>query len=351
MIGSMEGAESLDLQGENHSQNNFVRGACKLGMMPCNGMLYVPPDQCFCQPGAKQLGLTAIAGADAGSYKPVPDNQRLERGPAFGKIPNSKSEISDSADWPTFRHDAARHGASSGPVSATLKDGWHAKLGGKLSAPVSVEGRVYVASVDAHTIHALDLQSGKPLWDCVAGGRIDSPPTVEKGLVLFGSADGRVYCVRAEDGALVWRFLAAPCDRRIGCFDQIESTWHVHGSVLMCDGVAYVTADRSTYLDGGIRLYGLDPVTGKILYQNNLVGPFPDGNKTVPRDVSFYIHGANSDVLVSEGNDIYMRQKRLSLSLQEQQSETLSSKGEADVDLHMFSTSGLLDDSWYNRAF
>ena len=59
---------------------------------------------------------------------------------------------------------------------------------------------------------------------------------------------------------------------------------------------------RPTYLDGGIRLYGLDPMTGKIVHQNNLVGPFPDGGKTVPRDVSFYINGANSDVLVSEGS-------------------------------------------------
>jgi hypothetical protein len=32
-------------------------------------------------------------------------------------------------------------------------------------------------------------------------------------------------------------------------------------------------------------------------------------------------------------------------------SETLSTKGEADVGLHVFSTSGLLDASWYNRAF
>jgi len=54
---------------------------------------------------------------------------------------------------------------------------------------------------------------------------------------------------------------------------------------------------------------------------------------------------------VSEGNDIYMRQKRFTPSLQERKVEPLSSKGEADVGLHVFSTSGLLDGSWYNRAF
>ena len=59
-------------------------------------------------------------------------------------------------------------------------------------------------------------------------------------------------CVRTT--GLAWRFLAAPTDCRIGYFDQLESVWPVHGSVLVRDGLAYVTAGRSTYLDGGIRL-------------------------------------------------------------------------------------------------
>ena len=51
LIAAMEGAEFMDLAAENHSQNNWLRGACRLGVMPCNGLLYVPPDQCFCHPG------------------------------------------------------------------------------------------------------------------------------------------------------------------------------------------------------------------------------------------------------------------------------------------------------------
>ena len=61
LISGMEGAEFMDLSGDNHGQNNWLRGACKLGVMPCNGLLYVPADQCFCQPGAKLLGFAAVA--------------------------------------------------------------------------------------------------------------------------------------------------------------------------------------------------------------------------------------------------------------------------------------------------
>jgi hypothetical protein len=294
--------------------------------------------------------MKALGPAGVESVKPVPDDQRLERGPAYGETINPQSEIRNENDWPTYRHDTARHGTTPATVGSSVSDGWRAKLGGPLTAPVVVGNRVYVASSDAHTLHVLELSTGRAVWTFVAGGRIDSPPTVHKGLVLLGSADGWVYCLRSEDGALVWRFLAAPYDRRIVCDDRIESAWPVHGSVLVRDGIAYVAAGRSTYLDGGIRLYGLDPMTGRVLHRTTLSGPFPDGKEFL-RDVAFYVRGANCDVLVSEGNAIYMRQKRLTPSLQEETCEVLSSKGESDVGMHVFSTASLLDGSWYNRTF
>ncbi|MBL7224167.1 MAG: PQQ-binding-like beta-propeller repeat protein, partial [Candidatus Brocadiae bacterium] len=346
IISGMEGAEFLDLQADGHSQNNWLRGACKEGIMPCHGMLYVPPDQCFCQPGSKLLGYTAVVPDPPTPIPAVPDAQRLHKGPAYGKVAASAQS---PADWPTLRHDAARHGSTPAQVAAQVAPAWRVKLGGRLTAPVVAGGRLLVAEIDAHTVHALGAATGKPQWRFVAGGRIDSPPTLHGGLVLFGSADGRVYCLRATDGALVWRFLAAPADRRIGHFDQIESTWPVSGSVLVRDGVAYVAAGRSTYLDGGIRLYGLDPATGRIVHQGLLEGPHP--NIAGKRDVAFYITGANADVLAAEGDRIFMRQKALTPQLQEVKPAVLSSKGEADVGLHVFSTSGLLDGSWYNRTF
>jgi hypothetical protein len=118
----------------------------------------------------------------------------------------------------------------------------------------------------------------------------------------------------------------------------------------MRDGVAYVTAGRSTYVDGGIRLWGLDPRSGKILHKGNIAGPFPDVEKGT-RDYAFYLTGANSDVLVSEGDSIYMRQKKITPELTEVEVPVFSSKGAQDVGLRVFSTSGLLDGSWYNRTF
>jgi outer membrane protein assembly factor BamB len=349
LISSYEGAEFLDFRGDNHCQNNWLRGACKYGMMPANGMLYVPPDQCFCQPGAKFLGFAAVTAGSANEPKPVPDSRRLEKGPAYETIENRKSSIENPIDWPTFRHDAARSGAARVGIAADVEIDWKVPLGGTLTAPVAAGGKLFVAEVDEHTLNALDMTTGKMLWRFVADGRIDSPPTIYRGMVLFGSKDGRVYCLRESDGRLVWRFLAAPADRRIACFDQIESAWPVHGSVLVENGIAYFTAGRSTYLDGGIRVYGLDPATGNILHKGLLKGPHRDVKKD--RDLAFFTLGANSDVLVSEGGYIYMRQKKMTPNLKEVEVDVLSSKGAQDVGLHVFSTAGLLDGSWYNRTF
>ena len=348
LISSYEGAEFLDFQADNHSQNNWLRGACRYGMMPANGMLYVPPDQCFCQPGSKFLGFAAVKAA-GDDYKPVPDTQRLENGPAYGTIENRKSSIENPNDWPTYRHDAARSGATHASIPSDVAVDWKVTLGRTLTAPVAADGKLFVAETDKHTLNALDMVTGKTLWRFIADGRIDSPPTIYRGMVLFGSKDGRVYCLRASDGRLVWRFLAAPNDRRIACFDQIESAWPVHGSVLVDNGTAYFTAGRSTYLDGGIRVYGLEPATGKILHKGLLEGPHRNVDKD--RDLAFFLLGANSDVLVSEGGYLYMRQKKMTPELKEVEADVLSSKGAQDVGMHVFSTAGLLDGSWYNRTF
>jgi len=348
IISSLEGAEFMDLESEKHLQNNWVRGACKLGMMPCYGMLYVPSDQCFCQPGGKLLGYTAVGPAAKKPGVDVPDADRLEKGPAYGTA-GEKTARAGASDWPTYRHDPQRHGSTTAKVPADLTQSWRVKLGGRLTQPVMAAGKLFVASIDTHSLYALDAASGKELWRFVADGRIDSPPTFHRGKLLFGSADGRVYCLRASDGALAWRFLAAPRERRIMYFDQVESAWPVHGSVLVRDKIAYVSAGRSTYLDGGIRFWGLDSSSGKIVHKGLIEGPHRTaGGK---RDVAFFVAGANSDVLVSEGDHIFMRQKKLTAGLKEIVPEVLSSKGEADVGMHVFSTSGLLDASWYNRAF
>ena len=349
IMSAKEGIELLDLLGDGetnrNSRNNWLRGACKYGIMPANGFLYVPPDQCFCEPGAKLLGFCALAAAESASVSTAND-VRFEKGPAFGKI---GSQTGNPHDWPTYRHDGERSGSSATDVPADVTPGWRVKLGGRLSAPVVADGKLFVATVDTHTIHALDVRNGTSLWTYTTGGRVDSPPTIYRGLALFGSADGWVYCLRASDGELAWRFRAAPRERLIGSFGQVESAWPVHGSVLIQNNVAYVSAGRSSFLDGGVFIYGLDPVTGEVLYETCLEGPHGDVSKEAEH--SFWLDGNRNDVLVGDGTYIYQGQAQVDNKLVKQDTPFISKFGDRKMGLHLFSTAGLLDDSWYNRAF
>jgi outer membrane protein assembly factor BamB len=322
IITPYRGVEFVSITGRQHSQHDWIRGSCTYGVMPANGLLYVPPHPCFCYPGVKLTGLNALAPAaeEEGERGRGGEGERLEKGPAFGQIRNPKPEIRNEDDWPMYRHDARRTGATDCEVPAELAPKWDVKLGGPLTPPVAAGSRVYVAQKDAGLLFALDAADGHTAWEFIAGGPIDSPPSVLGALVLFGSADGCVYCLRAADGVLAWRFRAAPSERRIVSHGRLESPWRVHGSVLLHDGVVYCTAGRSSYLDGGIRLFALDPTTGEVLHQTTLdtwarTREDAVGKPFVP---AYHMEGSSSDVLVCENDSIYMGQYKLDTSLAEQ---------------------------------
>jgi hypothetical protein len=127
-----------------------------------------------------------------------------------------------------------------------------------------------------------------------------------------------VTCLRASDGALTWRFHAAPRQRLVGISSQLESAWPVHGAVLINDDVAYIAAGRSSYLDGGIHVYALDPATGRTLHQTIVAGPHVDVSNQRWYDEPLAAHGLGSlaDVLqavdgrICMGNKVFDRQLR-----------------------------------------
>jgi len=349
---SRNGIEFVDIKTGKWTINHWVRGGCLYGIMPCNGLIYAPFHPCACFPEAKLNGFTALAAASKSRAVPakIPSAGRLEKGPAFGKVSNSKSQIPNpkSEDpWPTYRHDAARSGATSAKMPAELSGVWEVKLTGRLTQPVAAGGRLFVADTDRHIIHALDAVSGKKQWSYPAGGRIDSPPTYDRGRLLFGSADGYVTCLRAGDGELVWRFRAAPIDRRLVAFDQVESAWPVHGSVLVQNGVASFTAGRSMYIDGGLRLCRLDAETGKLIGEKVM----NDRDPKTGEDMQKHIRGLNmpvalSDILSSDGERLFMRSQAMDL-----EGNRLKFGPGGSGYKHLFAPYGFTDDSWFHRTY
>ena len=343
------GIEFIDLEGKNHMRHDWLRATCHYGFLPCNGLLYVPSHHCFCYPGVKLTGFLALAAEEKRSAAASP---RLERGPAYATasaLAARHSPLATSPDWPTYRRDPLRSGHTKTAVPTTLKPAWETKLAGKLSPPVITGGRLYVAEIDAHRVTCLDAATGKATWSYTTGGRVDSPPTVHEGLLLFGSHDGWLYCLRADSGELCWRYRAAPEDRRVVAYGQVASPWPVHGSVLVLDGVAYTAVGHSSYLDGGVRLCALDPKTGKLLHETTVDGPWPDVYKDKGRP--FDMEGTKSDILVTDGNHIFLYQMAFDKQLKDVTGARASGLGNRKGGRHLVATSGFLDDTWYDRSF
>ena len=351
ILPSRTGIEFVDLDEEHWTINHYTRGGCIYGIMPSNGLVYTPPHACACYMEAKLNGVGALGSAHGTELdlEAASAENRLEKGPAY------EAEISGDAgteDWPTYRHDAKRSGYTTSAVPSDLDPQWELKLEGKLTSPVVAHNRVYVAKVDTHTMVAIDAAGGDVVWEYTVGGRVDSPPTIYQGRVLFGSADGYVYCLNAADGALVWRFRAAPVDRRMMAFEQLESVWPVHGSVLVQNDRIYCVAGRTVFLDGGMRLLQLDPVTGEKLSEIVLDEKDPKTGKNLHEYVvQLDMPVGLSDILSSDGQYLYMRSQQFDLDGNRTQIGVRDVTDQSGEGAHVFSPIGFLDDSQFSRSY
>ena len=359
LMPSRTGIEFVDPDQEHWDIHHWVRGGCLYGVMPCNGLTYAPPHNCACYPEAKLFGFNALAPSAV--TRPVPtevsEEGRLEKGVSYGQPLVKVDELDRLNDWPTYRHDSSRSGTTGKPVSAKLGSKWDVKLGGRLTAPVISRGLVYVAQTDQHRIVAIDQKTGRIAWSYTIGARIDSPPTVLHGRVVFGGADGWVYCLTTQ-GDLVWRYRAAPLDRRSMAFEQLESLWPVHGSVLVHQGVVYCVAGRSIFLDGGLRMLALDLETGEKRFETLMDETNPEtGNNIQEKLQVLQMPVGLPDILSTDGRHLYMKSQkfdfegnRLEIGPNSGDFATQASKQRGE-DAHLFAPMGFLDESWFHRSY
>jgi outer membrane protein assembly factor BamB len=359
LITGRNGTEYVDLKKEHWTPNHWFRGGCIYGVMPCNGMTYASMDACGCQLEAKLSGFKALSPASVPqpSSAELAAESRLERGPAYGQ---AHGPSAGSDDWPTFRHDQTRSGATWKGLE-DAGENWEKHLGGRLTQPTVAAGRVLVASRDTHTLHALDAATGKTLWTYTTGGQTDTPPTYVKGIIVFGSADGYVYALRARDGVLAWRFRAAPVDQRMMAWERIESAWPVHGSVLVRENaqgqaVIYCTAGRSIYLDGGIRFLRLEAATGNLLGEVVWNEKDPESGESMHNAYLKKTPGNTmpvglSDVLSCDGRNIWMRSQKIDFEGNRSEMTVLPSTEQPAEDAHLFCQIGFVDDSYFFRSY
>lgn len=344
------GIPTYNMEEDTWTNNHWVRGGCVYGLMPANGMVYVPPHACACYYQSKLNGFNALSPTPQ-SGEAIPTEQRLLKGPA-AYLAAKDAPSNPSSEWPTFRHDATRSGYVKTDVPAELDTAWEIDCGTKLTQPVVAYGKVIFSEIETHTVRALDAESGEQAWRFIAGGRVNSPPTMYRGLALFGCADGYVYALDANTGQLAWKFLAAPSRRKLISYGQLESVWPLAGSVLVQDGKLYCVAGRSMFLDGGLRMLVLNPVTGELISENVMDRNVPGTDEQLD-DLLMGKHlpVAMPDILSGDGKYVYMKSQTFTPDGKRVRIVPQRPDTQYGEEVHLFAPTSFLDDSWHQRTY
>lgn len=350
LMTSYRGFEFIDWHTGETSLNHWVRGTCRLGGFPCNGLIYSNPHPCECYIDSKLNGVLALSPAEP-ALGEVGGAQRLVKGPAYTASWPSKEDrpaVSQIRDWPMFRRDIQRTGVTPKEVDPASGQLWKARAGSDPLTGCTAGGDLLFTTCPAtNEVVALHTEEGQAEWRFRVAAAVDTPPTFYRRRLYFGCADGWVYCLRASDGAEIWRFRAAPDDRLVGAFGRLQSAWPVHGSIIVHDDLVYVVAGRSSFLDGGIFASVLDAASGRLMEQKRVASSHD--MKVGTGRLFAEETGALSDLLVcdEEANAVYMRDQRLfplASSAQGSKEKPLSEVG------LLHALGGLRDDNWFSRT-
>ncbi|MEW6239087.1 MAG: PQQ-binding-like beta-propeller repeat protein [Candidatus Omnitrophota bacterium] len=188
------------------------------------------------------------------------------------------------ADWPAWRFDANRSADSPQELPASLSllwtrdyppldPVWDDPLNrdlmqyDKVYEPIVLGKTLLVGSNAWDCLTALDADSGDEKWTFYANGPVRFPAAAGNGKVYFVSDDGRLYCLGAEDGRMIWKYDGAPYDRKILGNERLISTWPARGGPALKDGIVYFAAGIWPFM--GVFVYALNAETGREIWVND----------------------------------------------------------------------------------
>ncbi|MFK5921897.1 MAG: PQQ-binding-like beta-propeller repeat protein [Verrucomicrobiota bacterium] len=188
-------------------------------------------------------------------------------------------------DWPTYRHDSGRSGASEQDLPQQLHLQWshafpklipswlgefHNLQFDAYYEPIVLGKHLFFASSDDDSITAINTDSGEITWRYYASGPIRLAPVGWEGKIYFGADDGIFYCLDADKGKLIWKFDTALSKRKAFIEGRLSAVSPIHGGPVLADGKINFTASLWPFENSA--LFSLDAKTGKVISQTEDIG-------------------------------------------------------------------------------
>lgn len=235
-----------------------------------------------------------------------------------------------AADWPTYRADAQRSGFTTDGLAGELALHWrlqntHAIQSAwprstrltydRVNHCVIANDRVFSGDSVTGKIQAVDLQTGKPVWEYFTEGPVRFAPTVWRDQLLVTSDDGFLYALSVVDGSLLWKHRGGPRAEMVVGNERVISKWPARGAAVIVDDTVYYAA--GIWPSDGIFLHALNAKTGKPVWSNTDSGqiymPQPHGGADANSGISAqgYLAVAGDHLLVPAGRAVPASMNRL----------------------------------------
>jgi len=204
--------------------------------------------------------------------------------------------LAHADDWPTFNHDNHRSGVTSERLELPLKKSWvfkathppkpawpvpakqdfwhyHYNLRPTVTFDrafqiVGVSDALYFGSSSDDKVYALDATTGRQRWAFFTEGPVRLAPTIVGNRVYVGSDDGCVYCLSANDGSLIWKYMVAEQNRMVPGNGRMISMWPVRTGLVVDAGKVYSAA--GLFPDRGVFLSALSAEDGTVKWKQKV---------------------------------------------------------------------------------
>ncbi len=259
------GTMQLDLSNDSPRRIPLMRPACQDGVIISDGQLYWGPWMCDCNHSL--IGMISLAPSDDG----LDESEPIDRLVTVSATVEDAKLTATKGDWPAYRNSAGRSATSPNRVTSSAKMKWSlaSSSGTEPTAPIVVDGIAFWSGLDG-VVRAARVDTGNSQWEAYTGGAVRFAPEFVDGRIYVGSGDGYVYCFDATNGNTLWKFRAAPTDRKIAVHGRLLSNWPVGSGVLVDAGVVYAAGGITGY--AGTHVYALDAKTGNLRWHNDSSG-------------------------------------------------------------------------------
>jgi outer membrane protein assembly factor BamB len=198
-------------------------------------------------------------------------------------------------DWPMFRHDIERSAVSSEEIKLPLNPAWthvpdapparawtnpkawniSAGANDLVSTldydqahhAIVADGKLFYGASATDSVYCLDTD-GNERWVYTCEGPVRLSPVYHDGKIFFGSDDGFVYCLNADDGTVVWKHLAGPTNRLIPGNGRVISEWPVRSGLIVDKGLVYFCA--GIFPSHGVYMGAIDEKSGEAKWKQKI---------------------------------------------------------------------------------